>query len=233
MSNPVVAFVFARGGSKGVPRKNIRPFMGEPLIARAIRTAQESVVIDRVVVSTDDEEIADVARRYGAEVPFLRPSELAADDSSEFLAWKHAIAAVRAAGQEMDVFVSVPCTSPLRSVDDVDACIRTLQAGGADLVLTVTPARRHPMFNMVTIGEDGLVRIVNPPASPIRCRQDAPPVFDVCTVAYAATPSFVLGARDLLGGRTRAVVVPPERSLDIDTEFDFFLAEIVAKHKAH
>jgi N-acylneuraminate cytidylyltransferase len=113
----------------------------------------------------------------------------------------------------------------------VDACIRKLQAGNTDLVLTVTPARRHPMFNMVTIDEEGLVRIASPSATPIHRRQEAPPMFDVCTVAYAATPTFVLGEEELLSGRTRAILVPPERSVDIDTEFDFLLAEFIAHHQ--
>jgi N-acylneuraminate cytidylyltransferase len=231
MSLPVVAFIFARGGSKGVPRKNIRSFLGRPLIARAIDVARESALIDRVVVSTEDEEIAEIARRYGAEVPFMRPAELAADSASEFLAWKHALSALAAVGEPVGTFVSIPATSPLRSVEDVDACIRLLQTSDADLILTVTPAHRHPMFNMVTVGADGLVRMAMIPEQPIQRRQDAPPVYDVCTVAYAARPEFVLESAVMLGGRTRAVVVPEERSLDIDTELDLLFAEFLASRR--
>ncbi|MGA8146598.1 MAG: acylneuraminate cytidylyltransferase family protein [Gallionellaceae bacterium] len=231
MSLPIVAFIFARGGSKGVPHKNIRSFLGRPLIARAIDVARESVLIDRVVVSTEDEEIAEIARACGAEVPFMRPAELASDSAPEFLVWKHALSALAAVGEPVGTFLSIPATSPLRSVEDVDACIHLLQTEDTDLVLTVTPARRHPMFNMVTVGVDGLVRLAMTQDQPIQRRQDAPPVYDVCTVGYAAQPEFVLRSKALLGGRTRAVVVPEERSLDIDTEMDFLFAEFLASRR--
>lgn len=229
MNGPTVAFVFARGGSKGVPRKNIRRFLGRPLIARSIDVARQSKLIDRIVVSTDDAEIAEIALQCGAEVPFLRPAELSSDHASELLAWKHAISTLQAAGDRIGRFVSLPATSPLRSVDDVEGAIRLLETESTDLVISVTPARRHPMYNMVSIGGDGLVGIACPPEKPIIRRQDAPEFFDVCTVVYAARPEFILGADSLLSGRTRAVIVPPERSLDIDTEFDFMVAEAIAE----
>jgi N-acylneuraminate cytidylyltransferase len=184
-------------------------------------------LIDRVAVSTDDEEIAAIARRYGAEVPFLRPAELASDTASEFLAWKHALSSFAEVGSPVGVFVSIPTTSPLRDVEDVDRCIRALDAR-TDLVLTVTPARRHPMFNMVTIDGDGLIHLAMTSSKPIQRRQDVFPIYDVCTVAYAARPEFVLASDGLLSGRTRAVEVPLERSLDIDTELEFQFAEFLA-----
>ena len=231
MTKPVVAFIFARGGSKGVPRKNIRSFAGKPLIAHAIATARESALVDRVVVSTEDEEIAATAREYGAETPFLRPAELAGDRSPEILAWKHAIVSIREAGGEVGTFVSVPTTSPLRKVDDIDACIRKIAEPGTDLVLTVSPARRHPMYNMVVLDETSCVSIVMPPPAVIHARQDAPAVYDVATVAYAARPAFVLETMALLGGCTRAVVVPEERAIDIDTETDFAVAEFLFQRR--
>ena len=113
----ITGFIFARGGSKGVPRKNVRSLCGKPLIAHAIDAALGSRFIQRVVVSTDDPEIADVARRYGADVPFLRPAELATDTAAEWLCWRHAIQFVNAeAGRlPLDLFVSVPATAPLRA----------------------------------------------------------------------------------------------------------------------
>ena len=229
MNHYVVAFIFARGGSKGVLRKNVHPLAGKPLIAYAIETALASRLVDRVVVSTDDDEIADVARRHGAEVPFLRPRELAQDDSPEWLAWRHAIRALeeRENGPRLDVFLSVPPTSPLRSVEDVDACIQTLLNGDADIVITVESARRNPYFNMVTLDEAGYARLSIPSERPIYRRQDAPAVYDMTTVAYAARPEFVLRASSWFEGKVKAVVVPPERALDIDTELDFKLAELM------
>ena len=231
MNTQTLAGIFARGGSKGVPRKNIRLLAGKPLIAYAIETARASRLIDRVVVSTDDEEIARVAERCGAEVPFRRPPELARDDAPEWLSWQHAIRTVQAQEPALRVgcFVSVPATSPLRAVEDVDACIRLLQASDADLVVTVTPAGRSPYFNMVTLDGDGWARLVMPSAPALARRQDAPPVYDMTTVAYAARPEFVLRAASWREGRVKAVVVPRERALDIDTELDFEFAEFMVR----
>lgn len=224
-----IAIIPARGGSKGVPRKNIRLLAGKPLIAYAIETALASDLIDRVIVSTDDMEIADVARQYGAEVPFMRPRELAQDDSPEWLTWQHAVRMVWASegDAKTDAFVCVSPTSPLRAVEDVNSCIRLLLNSDADMVITVKPAERNPYFNMVVLDEAGYARLVIPPGRPIHRRQDAPPVYDITTVAYAFRPQFVLSANSELEGRVKAVVVPAERALDIDTELDFRFAEFL------
>jgi CMP-N-acetylneuraminic acid synthetase len=219
----IVGFIFARGGSKGVPGKNIRPLAGKPLIAHAIETARVSTLISRVIVSTDDEKIASVAREYGAEVPFMRPAELAQDNSPEWLAWRHAIQNV----SPLDVFVSIPPTSPLRAVEDVNACIRLLLESDADTVITVKEAARNPYYNMVIIDEAGYNSVVIPADKAIHGRQGAPEVFDVTTVAYAARPEFILKHDGIFEGKVRAVVVPPERAIDIDSEFDFALAEFM------
>lgn len=231
--NTATAFVFARGGSKGLPRKNIRDFAGKPLIAHAIETARASDRIRRIVVSTDDEEIAQIARFWGGEVPFMRPAELAADDSPELLSWKHAVSALERAGDAISTFVSVPATSPLRNVEDINRCIELLEASDADLVLTVTPARHHPMYSMVTFGDNGVLRTFSEPESAAYRRQDMSPVFDISGSVYAARRDFVMAVdpRKLLSGRTRGVPVPPERSIDIDTELDFALAEFVFRRR--
>jgi N,N'-diacetyl-8-epilegionaminate cytidylyltransferase len=225
----VVAGVFARGGSKGVPKKNIRLLHGKPLLAYAIEHALNSSLIDRVIVSTDDAEIASVARQYGAEVPFIRPAELAGDDSPEWNAWQHAISTLNgeSSGPRLDAFVCVPATSPLRKSEDLDCCIRTLLAGDADIVITVRHAERNPYFNMVTIDAEGYAHLAAQPEQETFRRQDAPTMFDITTVAYAARPSFVLSSSSMFKGKVRAVVVPAERALDIDTEFDFQLAEFL------
>ena len=229
MTSHVVAAIFARGGSKGVPRKNIRPLAGKPLIAYAIETALASQLIDEVIVSTDDAEIAQVARQAGAEVPFMRPAELARDDSPEWLAWQHAIRTLdKIKGKPArDVFVSVPTTSPLRAVEDVDACIRALLESDADMVITVKPAERSPYFNMVALDREGYARLAISPERAVNRRQDAPVMYDMTTVAYATRPAFVLNAGSIFEGKVKAVVVPAERALDIDTELDFKFAEFL------
>ena len=225
----VVGAIFARGGSKGVPGKNLRILAGKPLIAYAIETALASKLIDRVIVSTDDAEIATVAQQHGAEVPFMRPQELARDDSPEWLAWQHAIRTLEAAEgrTKIGVLVCIPPTSPLRAVEDVEACIETLLDSDADLVITVKPAERNPYFNMVVLDEAGYARLVGQADGTIHQRQAAPPVYDMTTVAYAARPEFVLNARSMFEGKVKAVVVPPGRALDIDTELDFKFAEFL------
>lgn len=223
----VVGAVFARGGSKGVPGKNIRGLAGRPLIAHAIATARATQMLDRLIVSTDDAEIARIAREYGAEVPFMRPAALAQDDTPEWLAWQHAVRTLAEQdGRQMDVLVSVPTTSPLRAPEDIDACVTRLLETDSDIVITVTPAEKSPHFNMVVI-EDGRAQLVIPPTGSVKRRQDAPEVFDMTTVAYAARASFVLAADSMFAGKVSAVVVPRERALDIDTEFAFHLAELL------
>jgi N-acylneuraminate cytidylyltransferase len=221
----IVGAIFARGGSKGVPRKNIRQLAGRPLIAHAIETAKRARTLERLIVSTDDEEIASVARQYGAEVPFMRPAALAQDDSPEWLAWRHALQTLEEQdGHVPDVLVAIPTTSPLRAPGDIDACVDRLLESDADIVITVTHAARSPYFNMVVLDGDA-ARLVIPPSEEITRRQDAPVVYDMTTVAYAARSAFVLKAGGLFEGTTRAVIIPTERALDIDDEHSFRIAE--------
>lgn len=223
----VIAAIFARGGSKGVPRKNVRPLAGVPLIGYAIRTAQQIPRVSRIIVSTDDEEIAATARTFGAEVPFMRPPHLATDTASEWLAWQHLIAHVGDAfgTADDDILLSVPTTSPLRAVADVEACLDALIDSAADVAITMTPAARHPAFNMVARGADGTVTLAMQFDPPVVRRQDAPALFDITTVAYAARAPFVLRSAGIFQGCVTASIVPAERALDVDTEHDWAVAE--------
>jgi CMP-N-acetylneuraminic acid synthetase len=226
-----VAFIFARGGSKGLPGKNIRSFRGKPMIAWAIEQAKAVKRIERVIVSTDDEEIATVALQYGAEAPFRRPAELARDDSPEWLAWRHALNYLKSEGCLPDAMISVPVTAPLREPDDIERCLDVFAMGGADVVITVSEARRSPYFNIVRRNLDGTVELLIRPVSHVARRQDAPTLFDVATVAYVASPEFVLSRDALFDGRVRAVEIPPERAIDIDTLLDFRIAECLMKER--
>ena len=219
------ALVCARGGSKGLPGKNLRLLAGEPLVSRAISRARAVQRVDRVIVSTDSEEIAAVAREAGAEVPFLRPAELAQDTSAEWRVWQHAIRYLIDSGSRPEALLVVPPTAPLRSVLDLDRCLDEYARGDADIVITVTDAHRSPYFNMVSQRSDGTVGLVIPPASSVVRRQDAPACYDMATVAYVANPEFVLHSEGLFDGRVRAVHVPPERAIDIDTALDLRIAE--------
>lgn len=226
-----LAFIFARGGSKGLPRKNIKLLAGKPLIAYSIEIAKCCPSIDAVYVSTDDEEIAAVAEQFGAKVPFLRPAELAGDTSAEWDAWRHAITELEVRGEHFDTFVSLPATSPLRSVEDVEDCIATLTED-VDMVVTAKKAERNPYFNMVTIDNSGYSRLVIEPENAIARRQDAPVVYDMTTVAYVARPRFIKNHSGVFSGRVKTVVVPDDRAVDIDTVYDFMMAEFILKEKS-
>jgi N-acylneuraminate cytidylyltransferase len=220
------AFVFARGGSKGLPGKNIRPLAGKPLIQYSIETAKQCPSIDEVFVSTDDSEIAEVAREAGAVV-IERPDELGSDTSPEWLSWRHGIEWVESHYGQFQYFVSLPATSPLRNVSDVERAIDKLERSSADICISVTPASRSPYFNMVKVLDSETCELVIKPEGAVSRRQDAPDVFDITTVVYVATPAFVKNKESLFSGIVTSVVVPKERAIDIDDIYDFILAEAI------
>jgi CMP-N-acetylneuraminic acid synthetase len=215
-----VAVIFARGGSKGLPQKNVRNFAGKPLIAWSIECALSMKSIQSVIVSTDSEEIAEVSMRFGAQVPFLRPKELATDHSPEWLSWKHALEFLSHSVNGLpEVMVSLPATAPLRLTTDIQNCLDEYSKGGCDAVITVTEAHRNPYFNMVRRKSDGTVRLVIEESDAKR-RQDAPEVHDMATVCYVVNPHFVLSNHSLFEGRVKAVEV-------IDSLLDFRIAEFI------
>lgn len=229
----ILGSIFARGGSKGIPRKNIKPLAGKPLIAYSIEVGRAVGLIDRLIVSTDDKEIAAIARQHGAEVPFMRPADLATDSSAEILSWKHAVNTIEEqSGKAVDILVCLPATSPLKEPGDVRACIEKLLNTDADIVITVREAERNPYFNMVVLDkEDNAHVAVSGKTLPAQ-RQQAPKVYDVTTVAYAARRSYVLGASSVLEGKVKAVVIPSERAIDVDTMLDFEIAEFLMKRRS-
>jgi N-acylneuraminate cytidylyltransferase len=223
-----IGFIFARGGSKGLPGKNLMSFGGKPLIAWSIEHAYSIKRIDRLIVSTDSEEIAATALSYGAEVPFMRPDSLARDDSPEWFAWRHALNyLINNTGGLPEVMVSIPTTAPLRLPSDIENCLDLYHGGGVDVVITVTEAHRSPFFNMVTIDLNGSANLVNPPIEVVTRRQDAPPVFDMATVCYVVNPKFVMSHQNIFDGRVKAVHVDRENAIDIDTLLDFQIAESI------
>ena len=218
----VYAFIFARGGSAGLPGKNIKCLGGIPLLGHSILMAQQLPMVKKIYVSTDSDEIAKVAEDYSAEV-IRRPTALASNTASEWLAWRHAIEFLQERGEHFDVFLSLPTTSPLRIKKDVDACL-ALFSDETDMVITVTPSARSPYFNMVTREKAGISQIVNGDATIIR-RQDVPNTYDMTTVAYVSRPSYIMQNASLFTGIVKSVIVPKERAVDIDDAVDFMFAE--------
>ena len=222
----ISAFIFARSGSKGVPGKNIRSFAGKPLIAWSIEQALAVKSIDEVIVSTDSEEIASIALEYGAKIPFIRPKDLATDDSPEWLSWRHALGSIQdIRGALPELMVSIPTTSPLRLPDDIQGSIDEFLAHDCDAVITTTEAHNSPYFNMIKLKENNEAELVISPNLLLAGRQKAPKVYNMTTVAYVIRPEFVLNHNSIFEGRVRAVNIPVERSIDIDTVLDFNIAE--------
>ena len=223
-----VGLVCARGGSKGLPGKNAKVINGKSLIGHAVAKA---VAIDRVqsvFVSTDCEELSQLAQAEGGHVPFLRPEELARDTSPEWQVWRHTIEYLGTQNTEYKGLLVVPPTAPLRSEADIEACLDLFETDRFDVVVTVTDAARSPYFNMVKDVGGGLAELVIKPDKATVRRQDVPTVFDMTTVAYVARPEFVLSAHGLFDGRVGYVHIPPERAIDIDTQLDFDIACCIA-----
>lgn len=224
------AFIFARGGSKGIIGKNTKIFFGKPLIYWAINQALCSTMIERVIVSTDCKKIADIAIECGAEVPFLRPSTLSQDNSPEWKAWQHALNYLNEKeGRLPELFISVPCTSPLRHTQDIERCLEEFQIFKPDILVTTTKSNRSPFFNMIFKNKDGTIRRVCEPDVSIHRRQDCPEVFNMTTVCYVADPKFILSNESIFSGTVRCLDIPEERAIDIDTPLDFEIAEFIAK----
>lgn len=226
----VVGAVCARGGSKGIPRKNLRKLAGRPLIVLAIDCAKHSANIDRVVVSTDDQEIAEVARSAGAEVPFLRPPELAQDGTSKWAVFRHLVEQYeRIHAVRVGVLVDLDSGVPLRIPADVDGCVKALREGAADVVVTGYLPERNPYFNMVERGEDGFMKIVKPLNVPVVARQLAPAVFSLSPAVYAINRDVLWKYEHWSQARLEVYELPRSRALDIDTETDFAMIECLMR----
>ena len=233
MFKEYAAFIFARGGSKGLPNKNIKIMNGKPLIAWSILAAIENERIGRVIVSTDSDEIAEIAKSYGAEVPFMRPQKLAQDSSPEILSWRHGLEYYVNSHKRLPYgFVSLPTTAPLRSQDDINQCLDLYESKDLDGVITITEAARNPYFNMVSYANYGLLNLVIPSSGKPSRRQDSKEVWDVTTVAYVMNPKFIIAEDYIFSGRIGGVVIPRERAIDIDTAFDFEIAEYLMRQQS-
>ncbi|MFT7493377.1 MAG: CMP-N,N'-diacetyllegionaminic acid synthase [Alteromonas macleodii] len=219
-----IATICARGGSIGVPGKNIRPLMGKPLIVHTIEHAFALPDIDRVFVSTDDRSIADVALAAGAEVPFLRPDHLATSVSPKLAALEHLVAWVEKHHGPVGIVVDLQPTSPLRTPKDILDCMKLLD-DDTDIVITGYEADKNPYFDMVERKENGRIGLVKSPKSSVVARQQAPTVFAMNGSIYVWRRSSL--SKGLWNGNPRLHIMPRERSIDIDEPLDFDIAELL------
>jgi CMP-N,N'-diacetyllegionaminic acid synthase len=218
-----IATICARGGSKGLPRKNVLPFAGEPLVTHSIRQALACAAIDAVYVSTDDDEIADIARRCGAQVPYRRPADLATDTAAKIPAIEHLVQQVEAQGLSIGTIVDLQPTSPLRTQADLIAAIAL--AGRAELVVTVTQPSHNPYYTLAEAGPDGRLHLSK--QATFSRRQDAPAVWGLNGSIYVwSRAGLARAARDGFWSVSMLPSpMPRERSVDIDDAADFEVAE--------
>ena len=222
----LLALIPARGGSKGIPRKNIRPFCGKPLLQWSIDAALGSACVDQVVVSTDDPEIAQVARACGAEVPFLRPAELASDTASGVAPVLHALEHLP---QVTDVLLLQP-TSPLRSSHDIEAIVVLRQQVACESAVSLTPSAKHPAW-MYSLSQDQRLKLLLQ-LDGAHCRQQLPPVYVLNGALYLATRALLLREQAFIAPDTVGYVMPAERSVDIDSPLDWQWAEFLMEQQA-
>lgn len=226
-STRVLGIIPARGGSKGIPRKNLVDICGQPLIAYTIRAALASSLISRTVVSTEDDEIAAIASNLGADVPFRRPAELAEDAAQSLPVVQHAIDAVeKEEGRRYDIIVMLQPTTPLRTTSDIDEGIRLLMDTDAASVVSVVDVGANHPYRMKRVDESGrLVNFVEQGFEDMRPRQELPPVYIRSGDLYISRREVVMEQGTLVGTNCRAVVIPEHRAVNIDTPLDLLRAE--------
>lgn len=223
-----ICTVCARAGSKGVRGKNLRVLNGLPLLAHSLRQAAASGLFDAIVLSSDSPEMLAIAKQHGATYLVDRPAEMATDTAAKLPVIRHCVAETeRALGVVFDTCVDLDATSPLRNIEDIRAVVQLVEGCGAGNVITAMPARRSPYFNMVEQDEHGVIRLAKPASPAFVRRQDAPACFDMNASIYAWTRKSLMTSPGLFNPDTRMHVMPEERSIDIDSEVDFLLVELL------
>jgi CMP-N,N'-diacetyllegionaminic acid synthase len=222
--------ICARGGSKGVPNKNIRPFLGKPLLTYSIAQARESGLFERIAVSSDSTEILKLAEASGVDDVIQRPAEMATDHAAKVSAIHHALTTIEQRYlTAYDILVDLAVTSPLRRPDDICGAVRLLEESGATSVITGAPSRRSPYFSLVEKFPDGRIDLSKRGPSEFVRRQDAPPTFDMDGSIYVWAVSKFRVDPKVFYTDTRLFEVPVERAHDIDSELDFVIAEFLMR----
>ena len=230
MTLTTIGIVTARGGSKGIPRKNVLPVAGKPLIAWTIEAALASGRLDRVILSTDDEEIAEAGRRFGAEVPFMRPAALAGDNTSSIAVMEHALDWLEQDSGLPDYILLLQPTSPLRTAADINNAITLASERNSDAVVSVSECSPHPLLAR-TIRKDGTLEELLRAEDGYQRRQDLPPAYAINGAIYLNRPGSLRTTRSFIPRGTHAYVMPPERSIDVDTPWELSLADLLLSRK--
>ncbi len=231
MSN-ILCTICARGGSKGIKNKNIRELCGKPLISYTIEQAKNSNLFDHIVISTDSDDIAAIAKKYGGEVFFKRSVEMASDTAGKLDVIRDAfIRSEKYYNRVFDYLIDLDATSPLRNVADIINSFNQFKKDNNDNLITAMPSRRSPYFNIVEQSEDGKVYLSKKLDNAIVRRQDAPKTYDMNASIYIWKREAILNENTLFLENTGLYVMPEERSIDIDSELDFKFVEFLMKEK--
>ena len=227
MSKTIFAFIFARGGSKGIKRKNLKLLKGKPLIYYSVEIARKLRMVKKIFVCTEDKEIAKYANSLGVEI-IKRPKKLAQHNSPEFHSWKYAVNYCDNLKFKFDLFLSLPATSPLRKKSDVLNTIKKLN-NKTDLAISATETNRNPWFNMIKKKKNGFYELVNKSNGVIFNRQDAPKVYDMTTIAFVTTPEYIRKNNSIHEGNLNVNFSRRINSIDIDDYTDLTLARKLSK----
>lgn len=223
----IIGHIGVRKGSKGVPGKNFREICGRPLIDWALDQLIAAPEIDVVVVSTDDARIHAHALGRGVLDIGLRPADLATDTAPKWAVWQHALAETEKRTGPARVFLDVDVTSPLRAQEDITNALALFEREGPDMVMSCCEARKNPYFNLVEPDATGALHVSKPLPGGVVARQQAPAVYEHAGVVYVVAPDYLRRASGLFDGRVIPYLVPSERCIDIDSEFDFKVAEFL------
>lgn len=228
----VLGIIPARGGSKGVPRKNIKELCGKPLLTYTVESALAAKRLARTILSTDDTEIAEIGRNSGIDVPFMRPFELATDNATSFQVVLHAVAELEKQNEYYDAVCLLQPTSPLRRSDDIDGCIELLENSRADSVFTVLPVPQeyNPQWVYVR-GDEGELKLASGEAAPVSRRQDLPEAFHREGSVYVTRRDILFEHGNLYGRNIRGFVVTERGSVNIDTLDDWHSAEAMIRER--
>ena len=226
MNRRVLAIITARGGSKGIPRKNVKSLAGKPLVGWSIDAAKKASCIDRTIVSTEDEEIASVARELGADIPFIRPAELSTDDTPGMAPVMHAISQL----PDYDWVLLLQPTSPLRSAEDIDGIWKFCQELCAPAAVSICEVRKHPYWMYQCNTAKRLEPFISGRPNVTR-RQDLPSAYSLNGALYIARTEWLLKQRNFIGPETLGYIMPPERSVDLDTQQDWQWVEFLIEQE--
>lgn len=226
----ILGTICARGGSKGIKNKNLLPLMGKPLIAHSILTLRSWGKASKVICSTDSKNIQEIAKKYGAEIPFTRPVNLASDHADKHSVLVHALNFCEELEKtNYDYIVDLDPTSPLRTVRDLESCFNKLIESDADLIVSVYKSHKNPYFNMVEVNEKGYVRLSKKSENIFVARQHAPVVYSMNASIYIYKRDALIKHKNLFTIEKIILHEMPDFTIDIDREIDFNFIELILK----